>query len=67
MYMRPAAGDHIAVLPNQNHLMVSIEELAEELGLSMSAEAGKANLDTPFDLEVFANLPPSALEGLDFG
>ena len=64
------AGDHIAVLPNQSHMMPEIEVLAGNLGLSIQGagpSGGHASLDTPFDLEILDNLPPNALEGLDFG
>ncbi|KAK9824802.1 hypothetical protein WJX74_009932 [Apatococcus lobatus] len=63
-------GDHIAVLPNQVHMMEDIAILAENLGLAAtaaSARTDQANLDTPFDLEILEGLAPTALEGMDFG
>ena len=66
------AGDHIAVLPQQTHLMPAIEQLAAHLGIAKDAKASRelhsfATLDTPFDLEIEENLPPKALEGMEFG
>ena len=62
------AGDHISVLPMQHHLQEDINSLAQHLGLTLEADAkNKTTLDTPFDLEVFDDLPPAVLEGVEFG
>ncbi len=63
------AGDHIAVLPNQRHMMAEIEVMGEHLGLSKAAatQLDHASLDTPFDLEILEHLPHGALDGLELG
>ena len=63
-----AAGDHISVLPMQHHMQEDINALAQNLGLAVQPDSKhKTTLDTPFDVEVFDDLPPAVLEGVEFG